>query len=104
MNIAPVRRRTPIAAVGSVDAGRPETPTGGRKKDAVTVGTGHLAAVMASLSRPLPVALVYQFLQLLLRRHTPAAAPISCGCIIFRIAGDIWHTNIIGLAVFLGVT
>ena len=62
-SIAPERRRTPIDAIASGEAERrPETPTGGRKKDAVTVGTGHLVAVMATLSRPLPVALVYQFL------------------------------------------
>ena len=64
---APVGRRAPIAAVLSNAVGRrPETPTGGGKKDGFAVLAGDFMAVMTTLCCPCPSTLVYEFLELCL--------------------------------------
>ena len=69
---APIGRRAPIAAVLSNEVGRrPVTPTGGGKEDGLAVLAGDFVAVMATLCRPCPSALVYEFLELCLGRQSP---------------------------------
>ena len=65
--IALVGRRAPeVASLSNVVRRRPVTPTGGGKEDGFAVLAGDFVAVMATLCRPCPGTLVYEFLELCL--------------------------------------
>ena len=104
VGIALVGRRAPIEAALSNEVGRrPVTPTGGGKEDRLAVLAGDFIAVMATLCRPCPSALVYEFLALCLGRQSPRAAPPVAGYIVGGVTTDITHTLAVCLAIVFGI-
>ena len=73
VGIALVGRRAPVvAAISNVVRRRPETIARGGKEDRLAISlTRYFIAVMATLCRPCPSTLVYEFLALCPGRQSP---------------------------------
>ena len=101
LRIALTGRRGPIVAVlARAVRGSTVAPTSSGKEDTIAVLLGSKAHTgYAVLSGPLAGAIADQFVALGLSRQAPAAAPIGTGGIVGRVAADVAHAALPGIAI-----